>query len=125
MPSWIIALTPLWAAIGGAIVVGIFRLVERVRGERKPAPPTWPEMWARIDAQRARIDAQDERIEAMDERNRQRDQAVLSILNTVAESWPRDAPKPEFDADAIGVLADTLPPWYLRQSRRTPHPRPS
>jgi hypothetical protein len=118
VPSWIIALTPLWAAIGGGIVVGIFRLVEHLRGERRPAPPTWPEMWARIDAQ-------DARIEAMEEHNRERDQAVLSILTTVAESWPRDAPKPEFDQDAIGVLADTLPSWYLRQSRRTPHPRPS
>jgi hypothetical protein len=118
VPSWIIALTPLWAAIGGAIVVGIFRLVEHLRGERRPAPPTWPEMWARIDAQ-------DARLEAMEEHNRERDQAVLSILTTVAESWPRDAPKPEFDADAIGVLADTLPSWYLRHTRRNPHPRPS
>ncbi len=115
MPSWIIALTPLWAAICGGIIVGIFRLVERFRGEKQPPPPTWPEMWAQIKAQ-------DERIDLLEERIRVRDQAFLSLVSTFAESWPSDVPRPEFDPNAITVLEDTLPAWFFQKHRR---PRPS
>lgn len=70
--AWFAAWWPLWApflllAVGGSIT-GIWALITRRDGEKvarkNPLPPTWPEMWARIDAQDTRIAAQDEKIDA-------------------------------------------------------------
>lgn len=63
--DWFAMWWPIWAPIvllliGGAST-GTWVIVSRRGGERaarrNPLPPTWPEMWARIDAQDTRIDA--------------------------------------------------------------------
>jgi hypothetical protein len=55
--EWIAKWWPLWSpllvVIVGGIITGIFMLVNRRGGEKEknktPLPPSWPEMWQRID----------------------------------------------------------------------------
>lgn len=63
--AWFATWWPLWSpfallVVGGS-VTGIWLMVNRRDGERAarkaPLPPTWPEMWARLDAQDVRIEA--------------------------------------------------------------------
>jgi hypothetical protein len=48
-PLWL----PLLVVIVGGIVTGVFAIINRRGGEkeksRAPLPPTWPEMWQRIN----------------------------------------------------------------------------
>lgn len=56
---------PIWSPAAllllGGMSGGIWVIISRRGGEkaarRNPLPPTWPEMWARIDKQEERIDA--------------------------------------------------------------------
>lgn len=117
MPEWLIVVIPLGGVIAAGVLAWLRLAWSKRHTENVPLPPTWPQMWERMEAQ-------DDRIESLEERIKVRDQAFLSILTTLSESWPAHVPKPEFDAAALRVLEDTLPPWYLRQARRT-FPRPS
>lgn len=56
-PIW----SPILLLLVGSSATGIWVLLNRRGGEkaarRNPLPPSWPEMWARIDEQDTRIDA--------------------------------------------------------------------
>ena len=98
-----------------ASAAGIWVIINRRGGdkarERVPLPPTWPEMWARMEAQDKKIEAMEQRVEA-------RDRAFTSVLADAARQWPKDAEGPYFDKAAIEILADTMPIAWVRRIRR-------
>lgn len=98
---------PLIAGVAVALIAGAFAVYQRVRGEKRQLPPTWPEMWARMDALELRVAA--------------RDKAFANILQAAADQWPKEIPGPVFDDADIEILEDTIPSQWLR--RRPPHAR--
>ena len=57
-PAWPVILPFLLLIVGGS-VTGVFVIINRRGGDKTkakvPLPPTWPEMWARIDALEKRV----------------------------------------------------------------------
>lgn len=97
---WWPLLLPLVIAFTGAVATGVFTIWNR-KGENKdrqhaPLPPTWPEMWARIDALEKRNERLEERVEALEKENQGlRDQKaeivkhVVMLENMITEPPPR------------------------------------
>lgn len=68
--AWFALWWPIWSPLAllllGSASAGVWAIVTRRGGEkaarRNPLPPTWPEMWARLDAQDQKMDRQDAEI---------------------------------------------------------------
>lgn len=80
---------PIWGPavvlVLGSSATGVWVIISRRGGEkaarRSPLPPTWPEMWQRIDDQRSRIDEQDKRIDELEDQLRtQRSEMIAHIV---------------------------------------------
>lgn len=105
---------PLAGVILAAVIGGIVTLVVKFGGDGKarkvPVPPTWPEMWARMDA----LEREQEEL-----RNRmtERDAAFIQILHAVQQQWPLGYPVPVLPEDALEVLSDTIPKHWLPKSK--------
>lgn len=112
MSDWWVPWIAPAAVVVAAIAAGVFALINRQRAEKVPLPPTWPEMYARMDAQDKRIDDLEKRIEA-------RDRAFASVLTDLAAQWPRDH-RPKLKRADLDVLADTIPAsWRDRPAAAT------
>jgi hypothetical protein len=88
-------LTPWLPSIITAIVVA---LIGGFYGWRKyrtrftqSVPPTWPEVWTRLDEQDKKI------------------AALVSVLETVADEWPSNVKGPVFDPKDLLILQDAVP----------------
>lgn len=107
-------LPPIIVAIIMVTGGGIWAIVNRRGGDKTrlkvPPPPTWPEMWARMEAQDSKIEQLESRIEV-------RDRAFTNILADAAKQWPKDAPGPTFDQADLDALGDTIPASWARRIR--------
>ena len=105
--------------LGGA--GGVWAILNRRGGQRfaakHPAPPTWPEMWARMEAQEKRIDGLEKLIVDKDRTSQARDRAFANILLAASRQWPANAPGPIFDTRDTDVLGDTVPAEWIKQAR--------
>ncbi len=104
-----IAIPGIFAAIV-ATVTGIFLIRNRAGGDasrrRDLVPPSWPDIYARLDLQDKKI------------------RLLVGITASVAEQWPTDHAPPIFDKDTVDLIAeldDTLVPAKWRGL----HPRPA
>ena len=71
------------------------------------APPSWPDVYARID-----------RLEKVQ-------RLQTGMLNAVADQWPEGTPPPQFDSETLALikeLDDTLVPEKWRRVRGRPRP---
>lgn len=59
--NWLVVWWPMWTPLLVAIIYGAFAVINRRGTEkhknRQPAPPTWPEMWQRIDKLEKKVTA--------------------------------------------------------------------
>jgi hypothetical protein len=117
MPDWIIALSPLWAAIAAGLLVWGGQAATRRWGKNHPTTPTWPEMWARMDAQEKRTDALE--AELADERaaRTQERRVVGGILTKLLEQAVQGG-LPQFDDDELAYLRTTIPGPLFRKLKR-------
>lgn len=96
-------LLPTLGGIAIALVAGSLAAWSRWGGDRnrarQPLPPTWPEMWARMDLQ-------DEKIAAL-----------TRIVVAAADQWPTEAAGPVFQESDLTILEDTLPAVWLQRHR--------
>jgi len=94
---------PVIGGIAIAVVGGGMAIWSRWGGDRararQPLPPTWPEMWERMDKQ-------DEKIAAL-----------TRIVVAAADQWPTDVAGPVFQEADLAVLEETLPAKWLIQHR--------
>lgn len=90
-----------------AIVAGRYTVKNRrdaaLAASKSPLPPTWPEMWERMDN--------------LEERMKVRDTAFGNILTVIAAAWPKGTPRPIFDQADLDALADTLPSQWLHPEK--------
>lgn len=112
---WFEQLLPWSPLIGGIVVAAIGASVSlwvKFGGDKRaakvPNPPTWPEMWARMDALEAE---QEELRRHMD----QRDAAFIEILYAIQRQWPEGYPAPVLPSEALDLLADTIPPQWQQK----------
>lgn len=107
-------LLPVMGGIAVAIITGIVTLVVKFGGDSKsrkvPIPPTWPEMWARMDALETE---QEELRKHMSERDR----AFVQILHALQQQWPSSLPVPVLPEEALEVLSDTIPKSWLAKTK--------
>lgn len=95
--EWFATWWPIWApfalAIVAACAAGLWALYNRRDGEKaartNPLPPTWPEMWARIDAQDQRIEKLERQLVEADELYDE----VIHHVRTLEAGYP-DPPGP-------------------------------
>ncbi len=112
MPNWITDFVPLWASLGGGVLLLVGAYLARRYSKRYPAPPTWPEMWARIEALESRLDE----TEAAQEAERR---VVGGILTKLLEQFPQGA-LPQFEDDELAYMRTTIPgPLFRRLKRAT------
>lgn len=85
-------------AVVAAIIAGLYGWNRYKTSQKNPPPPTWPEIWDRLDAQDTRLGAQEEKIEVL-----------ISVVHTVAAQWPLGHPRPIFTRDQVNVLNGSMP----------------
>lgn len=104
-PDFITYGVPAVCLVAAAVVAGRYTIKNRREGDaaarRNSVPPTWPEMWARMDALETRIAV--------------RDTAFSNILESIAQQWPAGAPRPTFNQSDIDALSDTIPSEWLKR----------
>lgn len=106
--QWFATWWPIWSPIvvlilGGAST-GIWVMVNRRDGDKtarkNPLPPTWPEMWARIDIQDGRIDALERELRAAGAENDRKDDQIDDLITHILKlellvpSPPGPPPRP-------------------------------
>lgn len=90
--QWFATWWPIWSPIALLLLGGLITFAtaawNRRGGERaarrNPLPPTWPEMWARIDAQDQKIDALEARI-AIDQKEKAE---IIRHVKTLEAGYP-------------------------------------
>lgn len=128
MPSWITDLGGLWAAVAAGVLLIVGAVLARRYAKKHPAPPTWPEMWKRMDEQDGRIDAlekqlADERQAREEEKQQERlerekeRRVVGSILTKLLEQFSNGS-LPQFDATELAYLETTIPRALFRRLKR-------
>lgn len=136
MISWEWLNWPIVLGVLGTVGAGIWALINRLGSEkfrqRALPPPTWPDMWKRMEEQRVRMDEQTDRIKALEDEREERavrDRAITNILMSIARQWPPEHPPPVLDSDDLDILGeDTVPAQWFRfrppdNLRRRPRPR--
>jgi len=105
-PAWPILLPFLLLLFGGS-VTGLWVIINRRGGDKTkakvPLPPTWPEMWARIDALEKRVGVLEDEKEALQRTNG----AMLAHIRILEGAYPTPpgAPKrPDWTAE-LAVVA--------------------
>ena len=108
MPDLTPWIFPLITAVLVAIIGGVFtiraRRSESTSRARDMQPPSWADVYARLDLQDKKI------------------RLMVGIVAAAAEQWPADAPGPTFDKETVELIAeldDTLVPAKWRRIR--PH----
>lgn len=94
---------PAVAVTFAAVVAGWFTIKNRREADKATStnsvPPTWPEIWERMDALEKRITV--------------RDIAFGNILEAIAKQWPKNTPRPTFNQADLDALSDTIPSEWL------------
>jgi hypothetical protein len=105
-PELIAVAIPGTFALLISAVSGIFLVRNRAGGDaarrRDLVPPSWPDIYARLDLQDKKI------------------RLLVGITASVAEQWPADHSPPHFDQETVDLIAeldDTLVPQKWRNLR--------
>lgn len=116
-----------WPLVVGAVLSvlsAVWAFLNRKGTERHEKrtlrPPTWPEVWSRMENQDARIEAQDEKLEqqaqdigALQQRFSDQTNAIKRLLRSIAVQWPKGFPPPVLDQHDVDALGDTMPRQWL------------
>jgi hypothetical protein len=92
---------PIAVVVAGGLITGFFAVINR-RGEARTkqkasVPPTWPEMWARIDALDARVD----KLEKENETLRREKGEIFAHVVTLERMIPEPPPRPRWELHAL------------------------
>lgn len=106
-------ITPLAVVVAGAVATGIFSIWNR-RGEAKtkakaPLPPTWPEMWARIDKLEERITALEAENDALKDDLAAQKREKAEIFHHVVKLErlvPEPPPRPQWELHILPPLEE-------------------
>lgn len=117
--SWPLFVGLLLSAVG-ALWAFLNRKGSESYDSRTLRPPTWPEVWARIDAQDARleeqsqqIEDQSEQIETLKKEFANQTGAIKRLLRSIAAQWPKGVAAPVLDQKDIDALSGVVPPHWL------------
>jgi hypothetical protein len=104
-PAWPVILPFLLLAFGGS-VTGIWVIVNR-RGSDKakantPLPPTWPEMWARIDQLETRVSTLEDEKEIL-HRTSTAMLAHIKVLEEIVPNPPGVPSRPDWGQELANI----------------------
>lgn len=107
-------IAPLITSALIAVISGFFlvrsRFVDNNARKRDMQPPSWSDVYARLDLQDKKI------------------RLMVGIVTAAAEQWPPGAERPTFDQETLDLIAeldDTLVPAKWRRPKRPPKPATS
>lgn len=78
------------------------RREDRRAASTNSIPPTWPEVWARMND--------------LEEKNT----ALINVIEDLIKQWPKSEPRPRFDRADVNVLSGTIPSEWLRPTVAPP-----
>jgi hypothetical protein len=93
-----------WLPLITAVVVAVIGGAYGLWNKGKTRPPTWPEMWERMEAQDKRLNA------------------AARIIRSISEQWPEGHPAPTIAPSDVKELEgeDTIPVKWLTGMRQVP-----